>query len=1119
MLASLLVQRRAFRLSLKRTKPLSPETSNAIRIFFSYAHEDEPLRDELAKHLSLMKRRGLIEEWHDRQIVAGEVWASQVDEYLNTSHVILLLISADFLSSDYCYGVEMERALERHKAADDACVVIPIILRAVDDWASTPFSSLQLLPKDGKPVTSWSNIDEAFANVVGGIRLAIEKLRRTRSPQIERVKEKAGLPGSTAPKVSIKPPASFWTDLDPHYSGFHKAERDSATYRPDILLVFVCGGSTTPTWDGLPGKVLEAARLDLDVLAVEYAGDKLTAERLGAFAADLRMLFATTFAVYRHILFVAQNGDLIVKQMLLDDAAQMPGSATVRDLHDSSLTCRCRSIVSVSTPDHDHGAELAEAIGDAFEKHLQQYDLDALPTPAVLPFPPTSLRRPESETLRPRDTRAHENSPPSSLPGPLTAYLAERLSPFRSYRAAVIARQTISRSCALDPQVRRLFGNEQLSAKPAEVLPSGHSQAGLLNRLLETARSPAAQALCVITGTAGMGKSVLLRVVARRLATIRLRGVARASLPLFFPLSQFKLDASGPDPENVWRLLSERWGAWVSDLLVSEANEEEVHRPELISIDQTWIQEQLRRSPTTLILDSVDEFMLNHPHLSLTDFASLLRFLQTEFSENSQLLIIVAIRTSARDVTLITESESQVLTLRGMAVSEASAIFPSAMSSVGHASDAAVQRLMLTPLILSALEKSDLELKPEAYLNRAALIHAALGAIIASMKRAWTGKPYSTSNWINALSLVAWLQYRDLRGDIDDQHVADFAASVVEAWSNGPRSAARMDVVAGFSILLNPQSRKMLLRHSIYFPIGEDAYRLKHKEWGDYLVSHYAVLCIRHGQFDDLSFRALNHDIYIMAGQQLQEIDVDQRNVRALVERSSTDGRFLILGNFAQMLGASFAPIAGDVLDQEILAKLPPFPGVVRFAMLSALSSRILLDDPRDTWHEHMRSVLLKALIKHAGNESENALVRSMSWCFLRALTRTKTPWPGLWQNEEESIDSLSMIATLKEDQFVVNDRQRSIQAAFMRIQYYALEIPSRVISTIHYLYPLALGYSRQMSLDRTVVAELPSLLSDQRLDAAYTNYPVPEITAIWKRCKELYEEATVGTPSIGNSK
>ncbi len=87
----------------------------SLEIFYSYAHADEALRQHLETHLSLLRRQGLISEWHDRQILAGDEWARDIDQHLETASIILLLISPDFLASNYCYDIEMERALERHR--------------------------------------------------------------------------------------------------------------------------------------------------------------------------------------------------------------------------------------------------------------------------------------------------------------------------------------------------------------------------------------------------------------------------------------------------------------------------------------------------------------------------------------------------------------------------------------------------------------------------------------------------------------------------------------------------------------------------------------------------------------------------------------------------------------------------------------------------------------------------------------------------------------------------------------------------------------------------------------------------------------------------------------------
>jgi hypothetical protein len=149
-------------------------SDSAVEVFFSYSHEDEALRDQLANHLSSLQRQGVIQKWHDRQIPAGKEWAGQIDAHLEAAQIILLLISADFIASDYCYDVEMTRALERHQAGEAR--VIPIILRPTE-FQGMEFSRLQALPRDAKPVTSWENRDEAFLNIAQGIRLVAEELR------------------------------------------------------------------------------------------------------------------------------------------------------------------------------------------------------------------------------------------------------------------------------------------------------------------------------------------------------------------------------------------------------------------------------------------------------------------------------------------------------------------------------------------------------------------------------------------------------------------------------------------------------------------------------------------------------------------------------------------------------------------------------------------------------------------------------------------------------------------------------------------------------------------------------------------------------------------------------
>jgi DnaJ-class molecular chaperone len=149
----------------------------SLKVFCSYSHNDESLKDELAKHLTMLERLGVISTWHDRKIPPGKEWDQQINQNLNTADIILLLVSSDFIYSKYCWDVEVTTAIKRHEAGE-ACV-IPIILRNVS-WQSAPFAKLQSLPKNAQPVTSWTSKDDAFTNVAQGIQIAAEQLIRER---------------------------------------------------------------------------------------------------------------------------------------------------------------------------------------------------------------------------------------------------------------------------------------------------------------------------------------------------------------------------------------------------------------------------------------------------------------------------------------------------------------------------------------------------------------------------------------------------------------------------------------------------------------------------------------------------------------------------------------------------------------------------------------------------------------------------------------------------------------------------------------------------------------------------------------------------------------------------
>lgn len=141
----------------------------AWQTFYSYAHRDEEARDRLAVYLAPLRHNGRIVEWHDRKIEPGTDWNASISSRLDSANLVLMLLSPDFLASDYCFGVEVERCMTRLKKGN--LKVVPILTRPCL-WEDSPFSALQIIPKDARPISTCSSPEEAWKEVA----LSISKL-------------------------------------------------------------------------------------------------------------------------------------------------------------------------------------------------------------------------------------------------------------------------------------------------------------------------------------------------------------------------------------------------------------------------------------------------------------------------------------------------------------------------------------------------------------------------------------------------------------------------------------------------------------------------------------------------------------------------------------------------------------------------------------------------------------------------------------------------------------------------------------------------------------------------------------------------------------------------------
>jgi hypothetical protein len=148
-----------------------------IDIFFSYAHEDEGLMHAVRKQLVIFDRQKKIAKQYDRILIPGESWKEKIDHHISHAGIVLLFVSSDFFASDYCHEIELKQALQQHK--EGRTVVIPVIVRPCA-WDTASFAKLQVLPRDGRPISRWENQDDACLDVANGIMKVVEALEQDR---------------------------------------------------------------------------------------------------------------------------------------------------------------------------------------------------------------------------------------------------------------------------------------------------------------------------------------------------------------------------------------------------------------------------------------------------------------------------------------------------------------------------------------------------------------------------------------------------------------------------------------------------------------------------------------------------------------------------------------------------------------------------------------------------------------------------------------------------------------------------------------------------------------------------------------------------------------------------
>ncbi len=970
---------------------------------------------------------------------------------------------------------------------------------------------------------------------------------------------------------------SFWTEAG-SYGVVHRAADQGPRPGRGVLVVFVHGifGDCRRTWGRMPEWVLGSG--DADVVSFSYPAQLWERTSIAQAADDLKTWLETQFVDHRYLLFVTHStGGLIVKYMLHEAYAAIE-RRVAGDGPDLSATAsvwlRTRWVINIAVP-HSGGSRRLTGLARALYRGLL-YPLwapiltgvrflsqggkdwgknDILPAlrwqnPWLLALEADFMRQLcEAEALELPAPVVHDIYAKSDLSVPFEANPSARNLYFRGTHGSVkvpkhpsapvvgIVSRFVSRYAqdrALEyvdrmllriDEVNRVMGVQALLGREGEpdpdadrVLPQmqgvwGGTQHRVCDVVLkkvfggrERSRS------LVITGTAGVGKSVVTRMVAWRLGRVYLSNPGgETPLPLLIPLQQVtlsKVEALGVD---LWEALWAWWLQWVRSLYPDAGS------------GRDWLEHAFRMRTTTVILDGLDDFLVNHPALGLSSLVDMLRQVGARYGDNRNLTIVVAIRSGFHGLERLAGDPRDVHEVLRLTVAQAQSAFPACRSWLPCVRDPGLLELVLTPLILSNYEPEVNCLIDDRALTAAMIMDQAIRTILRRSHlvgvRQVDGQIAEVDPLLHALSLIAWLFFSKHRGELDAGVLVAEAGVAHARWEAHFRErdalAEGCEVLAGFRQLAHAAMCMPIVQHTVFVSTGPNRVRFGHRSWQEYLLAKYFVQCLRWGFVEDFGVTAFNSHIYRMAGECFAGETISESRVQAVLAAWERSRNTYITGNLIAFLAWTRTGIEPQAL-QLLLNELERFEALSRVVLIAGLGYRVLVNDPADPSLYDIRRALFPKLCEFADPATtpvDDPVARSLAWCYQKAFAESfgmpqpRVPWPEIGFSDEETVKALPMICTVEGDRWRLDTRSRSLQLAFLVPILDAYHDAKLAIRALHYLYYLVVARKHGVHV-LELSQELPQLLAPgcrfEQVIASFTM--VPEVQRLYHACQVLHE-------------
>jgi hypothetical protein len=405
----------------------------------------------------------------------------------------------------------------------------------------------------------------------------------------------------------------------------------------------------------------------------------------------------------------------------------------------------------------------------------------------------------------------------------------------------------------------------------------------------------------------------------------------------------------------------------------------------------------MRREPTVLILDGVDEFLMNHPRLGISDLRQMLSSISSECFANTRLVVFLGVRSSQPGLSTITSEQGQAHEILRLTVAQAGAHFPGTQEWVRSVRNPELKKLLLTPLLLAQLDPQAGGSLVDGTSTRAGIIQVALTKIVTSSglceladERGHLTEP---SQWIYALMFIAWRMFSRFRGEIALSVLVGEAKEMQTAWTQhlneSGQTEAAASLLGGLDLLCNRTTCEVLARRTILYPTGQGEVRFTHREWQDFLTAAYLAECVSLRYVDELGHLGFNVSIFVTAGELLRAQQIDADLVRAVLERTRQTSEHLITANFCALLGNTRTPMSGPAITL-VLGGLSTMAPISRLVTVTGFGHRILSDAPDDTSSLDLRARYTAAMRELLDTPSIYgcAIARSLAWCHLQAFQK-----------------------------------------------------------------------------------------------------------------------------------